>query len=166
VTGKKLQISPANNSSGPATQANEAGRTRMLRLGTPPPNSREMDLDDIFVSRLKLLLLMGKAYLDDFPMAELRRQAILENAQHIETESIDLGRLIADGPFQHTSSGSMDFDHVFYQRVKLLAVMMKAIAKGYPMGEHRKKALMENMDIICQTLAFSSQAGMDLLRVA
>ena len=138
----------------------------MLRLGTPPPNSREMDLDDIFVSRLKLLLLMGKAYLEDFPMGEVRRQAMLENAQHIETESIDLGGLIVDSPFQHISSGSMDFDHVFYQRVKLLAIMTKAIAKGYPMGEHRKTALMGNMDIICQTLAFNSQAGMDLLKVA
>ncbi len=138
----------------------------MLHLGTPPPNNREMDLDDIFVARLKLLLLMGKSYISGLPLGEHRRQAMLENALHVETESIDLGGLIAEGPFQHNSSGSMNFDHLFYQRVKHLAVMIKAIAKGYPMGEHRKTALIDNMDIICQTLVFNSQTGMDLLKVA
>ena len=138
----------------------------MLRLGTPPPDIREMDLDDIFVSRLKLLLLMGKSFIAGFPMGEHRRRAMLENAQHIETESIDLGGFVCEGPFQHASSGPMNFDHVFYQRVKLLAVMIKAIAKGYPMGEHRKTALIDNMDMICQTLAFNSQSGMELLKVA
>jgi hypothetical protein len=138
----------------------------MLRLGTPPLDSREMNLDDIFVSRLKLLLLMGKAFIDGLPLGEHRRQAMLENAQHIETESIDIGGLTAPLPFQHASSGSMNFDHVFYQRVKLLAVMVKAIAKGYPMGKHRKTAMLDNMDIICRALAFNSQSGMDLLEVA
>jgi hypothetical protein len=140
----------------------------MLRLGTPSPSldSREMDLDDIFISRLKLLLLMGKAFIDGLPLGEHRRRAMLENAQHVETESIDIGGLTAKHSYQHASSGPMNFDHLFYQRVKLLAVMIKAIAKGYPMGEHRKTALIENMDIICRTLAFNSQDGMDLLQVA
>jgi hypothetical protein len=138
----------------------------MLRLGKAALDSREMDLDDIFISRLKLLLLMGKAFIDGLPLGEHRRRAMLENAQHVETESIDIGGLTAKHPYQHASSGPMNFDHLFYQRVKLLAVMIKAIAKGYPMGEHRKTALIENMDIICQTLAFNSQDGMDLLQVA
>jgi hypothetical protein len=145
---------------------NQEGSTGMLRLGTPSLDSREMDLDDIFVSRLKLLLLMGKAFIDGLPLGERRRRAMLENAQYIEAESIDIGGLAAEHPYRHTSFGPMNFDHVFYQRVKLLAVMIKAIAKGYPMGEHRKTALIDNMDIICQTLAFNSQAGMDLLKVA
>lgn len=138
----------------------------MLRLGTPPLDSREMDLDDIFILRLKLLLLMGKAFIDGLPLGDHRRQAMLENAKHVETESIEIGGLTAEHPSQQASSAPMNFDHVFYQRVKLMAVMIKAIAKGYPMGEHRKTALIDNMDIICQTLAFNSQAGMALLKVA
>jgi hypothetical protein len=109
---------------------------------------------------------MGKAYIEGLPLGNLRRQAMLENALHVETESIDLGGLAADGPFQHSSSGSMKFDHVFYQRVKLLTVMIKAIAKGYPIGEHRKIALIETMDMICRAIEYNSQAGMDLLKVA
>lgn len=138
----------------------------MLRLGTPLPDSREMDLNDIFVSRLKLLLLMGKSFIEGLPLGEHRRQAMLKNAQYVETESIDIGGLAAESPFQYVSSGPTNFDHVFYQRVKLLAVMIKAVAKGYPIGEHRKTAMIDNMDIICQTLAFNSQASMALLKVA
>lgn len=138
----------------------------MLHLGTPLLDSREMDLDDIFVSRLKLLLLMGRAFIEGLPLGEYRRRAMLENAQHIETESIDMGGLTAERPSQQASSGPVNFDHVFYQRVKLLAVMIKAVAKGYPIGEHRKTALIDNMDMICQALAFNSQTGMDLLKVA
>ena len=140
----------------------------MLRLGTPPPHTREMDLDDIYFLRLKLLLLMGKAYIEGLPLGNLRRRAMLENALHVETESIDLGGLAAEVPFQcvSASSGSKQFDHLFYQRVKLLTVMIKAIAKGYPLGEHRKIALVETMDMICRALAYNSQAGMDLLKVA
>ena len=129
----------------------------MLRLGSPPSETREMDLDDIFLSRLKLMIIMSKAYLAGCPLGKQRCQAILENARHVEAESIDLGGLIAGFPYQHQTSGNMGYDHVFYQRVKLLAVMVKAIAKGFPMGDHRKTAMQENLDIICQTLMFSSQ---------
>lgn len=138
----------------------------MLRLGTPPPHTREMDLDDIYHLRLKLLLLMGKAYIEGLPLGNLRRRAMLENALHVETESIALGGLAAEAPFECASSGSKQFDHLFYQRVKLLAVMIKAIAKGYPLGEHRRIALIETMDMICRALAYNSQTGMDLLKVA
>jgi len=126
-----------------------------------------MDLDDIFLSRLKLLVVMGKAYLNGFPLGEYRRQAMLENARHVETESIDLGGLI-DAPNVNpsTSTGTMEFDHVFYQRAKLLAVMIKAVAKGFPMGEHRKNAMQENLDIISQVLTFNSPTEMEFLKVA
>lgn len=140
----------------------------MLRLGSPHDHTREMDLDDIFAARLKLLIVMGKAFLKGFPLGEYRRQAMLENAKHIEAESIDLGGPIIDPPHTNPPSqeGDMEFDHVFFQRAKLLAVMIKAVAKGFPMGEHRKKAMQENLDIICQILTFNSPPEMDFLKVA
>jgi hypothetical protein len=140
----------------------------MLRLGSSQGFTREMDLDDIFLARLKLLIVMGKAFLNGYPLGEHRRQAMLENARHIETESIDLGGLISDPPFLNSpaQSGKMEFDHVFFQRVKLLAVMIKSVAKGFPMGEHRKNAMHENLDIICQMLTFNSPAELDFLKVA
>ena len=68
----------------------------MLRLGSSHALTREMDLDDIFLARLKLLIVMGRAFLNGYPLGEHRRQAMLENARHIETESIDLGGLVSE----------------------------------------------------------------------
>jgi hypothetical protein len=140
----------------------------MLRLGSSEAHTREMDLDDIFLARLKLLIVMGKAFLNGCPLGEHRRQAMLENARHIETESIDLGGLVSDPPYLDPgpATGAMEFDHVFYQRVKLLAVMIKAVAKGFPMGDHRKTAMQENLDIISQVLTFNNAAELDFLKVA
>ena len=139
----------------------------MLRLGSSHAHTREMDLDDIFLSRLRLLIVMGKAYLQDFPLGEHRRQAMLENARHIESESIDLGEL-SGSPYPNVSAstGIMEFDSVFFQRAKLLAVMLKTVAKGFPMGEHRKTAMQENLDTISQMLTFNSPAEIDFLKTA
>ncbi len=139
----------------------------MIRLGSPPSESREMDLDDIFFARLKLMIIMAKAYLNGYPMGEYRRKAMLENARHVEAESIDIGGLVDRLPNQPHSDRNSVYDHLFYQRVKLLAVMVKAAAKGFPIGEHRKLAMEENIDIVCQTLMFSSRAeDMAFIKVA
>ena len=44
--------------------------------------------------------------------------------------------------------------------------MMKAVGKGFPMGEHRKEAMQENLDSICQTLAYDGQEEIPFLKVA
>lgn len=138
----------------------------MLRLGTSPPHTREMNLDDIFLLRLKLLIIMGKSFLNGFPLGEHRRKAILENARHIESESIDLGGIVTDHPNIKPFPHALEFDHVFFQRVKLLAVMLKAIGKGFPMGEHRKNAMCENIDVVCQSIPFNKQSNISFLEVA
>lgn len=139
----------------------------MLRLGSSHTHTREMDIDDILLSRLKLLIVMGKAYLKGFPLGESRRQAMLENARHIEAESINLGGP-NDPPYLNASAstGIIEFDHVYFQRTKLLAVMIKAVAKGFPMGEHRKNAMQENLDIISQMLTTKIPDDIDFLKVA
>ena len=51
--------------------------------------------------------------------------------------------------------------------MKLLAIMIKAVAKGFPMGEHRKSAMQENLDLISKTLMFHGKAeDIDFLKVA
>jgi len=109
---------------------------------------------------------MGKSFLEGHPLGEHRRKAMLENARHVESESIDLGGLISDQPQIQHFSNDMEFDHVFFQRVKLLAVMIKAVGKGFPMGEHRKNAMRENIDIISKSIMFNSNSEMAFLKVA
>ena len=125
-----------------------------------------MDLDHIFISRLKLLIVMTRAYLEGYPFGAVRKSALVGNAQYIAAESVDLEQLIPTRSEQPTKDG-MDFDHVFYQRVKLLASMAATIGKNYPIGEHRKTAMMDNLDIICSTLGFTSGVKkVEFLKVA
>lgn len=139
----------------------------MIRLGAPSSDTREMDLDDIFFSRLKLMIIMAKAYLNGCPLGEYRRWAMHENASYVEAESIDMGGLVSGFQGNYTGAETNGYDFVFYQRVKLLAVMVKAAAKGFPMGEHRKSAMEENLDVVCQALMFTSQPEkMAFLKVA
>lgn len=142
----------------------------MLRLGSEPAHTREMDLDDIFFARLKLLIIMGKSYINDAinesVLGKYRCKAMLENARHIESESIDIGSLALDQQSPKSSAGVMSYDHLFYQRVKLLAVMIKALGEGFPMGKHRKDAMHENIEAICQTLAYNNKSDTSFLRVA
>lgn len=139
----------------------------MIRLGPPPAETREMDLDDIFYSRLKLMIIMAKAFLAGYPLGEHRCRAMLENAEHIETDTAHLGAPTATDPCHAEPSENSPYDHIFFERVKLLAIMLKAVAKGFPMEEHRRSAMQENLDMICQTLMFSGKAeDMSFLKVA
>ena len=139
----------------------------MLRLGSPPSQTREMDLDDIFLSRLKLMVVMAKSYLNGCPLGEHRRRSMLENSRYIEAECIDSTDVTTGWVDHSMHPGGADYDHIFYQRVKLLAVMVKAAAKGFPMGEHRQSAMSENLEAVCQTLMFNSKPeDMAFLKVA
>jgi len=143
----------------------------MLRLGSPSDQTREMNLEDIFFSRLKLMVVMGYGYLDNYPLGERRRQAMLENAQYMTQATIASSRLPHDTKVPFDSNPhpkSTAIDHIFYQRIKLLGVMLSAVAKGFPMGEPRRTALRENLDSIRQTLMFSIPSEVDLavLKVA
>ena len=138
----------------------------MLRFGAAPDKACEMDLDHIFICRLKLLIVMTRAYLEGYPFGAVRKNALVGNARYIAAESIDLEQLIPIRSEQAAKDG-MDFDHVFYQRVKLLASMAKTIGKNYPIGEHRKTALIDNLDMICNALDFTSGVKkVEFLKVA
>jgi len=126
-----------------------------------------MDLDDIFFSRLQLMIIMAKAFLEDYPLGEHRCRAMLENAEHIETDAAQMGTPAASAPDQTTPSENTPYDHIFFQRVKLLAVMIKAVAKGFPMEERRRTAMQENLDMICETLMFNGRVeDMSFFKVA
>lgn len=138
----------------------------MLRFGAAPDKAGEMDLDHIFISRLKLLIVMTRAFLEGYPFGAMRKKALVGNARYIAAESVDLEQLIPVRSEQPSKDG-MDFDHVFYQRVKLLASMAKTIGKDFPIGEHRITALRDNLDMISNTLGFTSGVKkVEFLKVA
>lgn len=127
----------------------------MLRLGAMPDSASEMDLDHIFISRLKLLMVMARTYLRRYPLGSVRKSALVKTADYITAESIDLEQLIPLRNERPAKDG-MSFDHVFFQRVKLLASMANAIGNDCPMGEHREAALRDNLKIIGDSIKFNS----------
>ncbi len=146
----------------------------MIKLGPTSGEMRAMSDDDIFLSRLKLLIIMARAYLKDFPIGKYRKSAIIENAHHIFYHSLKLVSKTAffkdhDLKTQSgiTSGGETKEEYVFHQRVQLLSVMAKALAEDRLTGNFRKKALQDNLDRICETLTFNFHIkDVDFLKVA
>lgn len=129
----------------------------MLRLGASSADMRDMNTEDVFTSRLKLLIIMTSAYLKQYPLGDIRKTAIIQNANHVAKEIVDWQGRIQNFRSNHELRGNTVFDHVFFQRVKLLAVMAKALAEGHPMGFHRMKAMEDNLNSICETLRFNRE---------
>jgi hypothetical protein len=129
----------------------------MLRLGASAADMRELNSNDVFISRLKLLIVMSSAYLKQYPLGDFRKKAIINNANQIAREIVDWqGREQNFRSIQEYREDAI-FDHIFFQRVKLLAVMAKALAEDYPMGFHRLKAMEDNLNSICETIQFNRQ---------
>ena len=139
----------------------------MLRLGSSATDMREFDNEDIFVSRLKLLIIMTSAYLKDYPLGGFRRSAVIRNAEQIIREMAGWQSHYHHFYGDDALMDDMDFDHVFFQRVKLLAVMAKAFASDHPMGYYRRKALEDNIEHICEEITFNRKFfGKEFLKVA
>lgn len=139
----------------------------MVRLGAKESEMREMELQDIFFLRLKLLIVMAYAYLEGYPMGEFRKTSLIENALQVAKGVVDWGGRINNFRTYHESNGEIMLDHLFFQRVKLLTVMIRGVADGNPMGHYRDRALKENADYICEAISFNSnKVNMDFLKVA
>ncbi|MBW1726225.1 MAG: hypothetical protein JRF31_00115 [Deltaproteobacteria bacterium] len=146
----------------------------MIKMGLASVGMRAMSADDIFSSRLKLLIIMAKAYLRDCPLGTYRKKAVIENANHVFYHSLHLvsesSTLKDNGSEPQTeivSQKKTSEEHLFHQRVQLLAVMAKALAEDRLRGHFRKKALIDNLNQICETLIFKFQIrDVNFLKVA
>jgi hypothetical protein len=139
----------------------------MLRLGASTLNTREFENEDIFISRLKLLIVMSSAYLGKYPLGDIRKKSIIRNANQIAREIVDWQGQGNNVRSDYELRGASNFDHVFFQRVKLLAVMAKAFAEDHPMGYHRLKALEDNLNHICEVITFNRKLyGREFFKVA
>jgi len=135
---------------------------------------RNMNKHDIFLSRLKLLIIMAKAYLKGNPLGKYRKQAIADNSNHVFYHSLQLvseyAALKNYGSNAQTDTVSKletTEENLFHQRVQLLAVMAKALTRDCPMDSFRKKALTDNLNKISETLIFNFKIGdMNFLKVA
>jgi hypothetical protein len=146
----------------------------MIKLGPTPGEMRAMSIDDIFLSRLKLLMIMAKAYLKNYPMGKYRKSAVIENTHHVFYHSLQLVSEINVFEKHESESRSgispeteMEEERDLHRRVQLLAVVVKAAAENRLTGNFRKKDLQENLDRICDILIFNFHIkDLDFLKVA
>ena len=129
----------------------------MQRLGSISEDMRDMNLDDTFLGRIKLLVIMLKTFLGDYPIEGYRQKAILKNAEAVHKVCEDWNRYILQIRSATEQKEGLEFDHIFNQRVSLLATMTKSFVAGNPMGYHRKMVIRSNMDYVCEALQFSPQ---------
>jgi hypothetical protein len=130
----------------------------MIRYGAQEKAMRPMPASEIFILRLKLLIIMTKAYLKGNPLGEFRKKAIVETANDIFYETLlQAEQLKQSGHGAEAQSASQNSrtehpDHLFLQRVQLLAVMANALSKDKVNGNFRKRAMADNVDCICEHL--------------
>jgi hypothetical protein len=134
----------------------------MLKMGPSSGEMRNMSDEDIFSSRLKLLIIMAKAYLTGCPIGKYRKQAIIENSRYVFYHSLQLVNKTAHIKEKDLSAQSsiaftedLQKEHILYQRIRLLSVMTKALAEGRLKGYFREKALKENLNEICEAFIFN-----------
>jgi hypothetical protein len=137
----------------------------MIRLGPASEEMRPMTQNDVFLSRLKLLIIMAKAYLKNFPIGKYRKLAIIENAHSVFYHTIQL--VNSEIFWRVPSEGDREKEQEFQRRVQLLAVTAKELAEDRLTDHIRVMALKNNLDRICEILIFNFNVkDVEFLKVA
>jgi len=99
----------------------------MLAIGAKPEQMGTMHIDHIFMSRLRLLIIMLKGYLKGYPIGQYRLEGIIRNAQIVGNEVADLWQL-SQMAFDGTSAKEeFHEDREIYEHIKILALLAEKI---------------------------------------
>ena len=128
---------------------------------------RGINHDDNFLGRVKLLVIMLKAFLGDYPLQGIRLKAVARNAAEVAKICENWNQYsIQIRPISGLKEG-LEVDHILYQRISLLAIMAKSVVLGNPMGHYREKVIRDNIRYIVDTLQFNPQEEFtEFLKVA
>ena len=129
----------------------------MDRIGAHPLRMRKQREEDIFISRLQLLTIMAKAYLKDYHLGRYRARAIKNNAARLAEAPYGWKSYKTQLSAATDDPGSIQLDHILFQRIRLLLVMAVSFAEGNPMGPSRRHALKNNIDYIAESLGFNTR---------
>lgn len=132
----------------------------MKRFGACGKDMAEMGPRDVFFLRLSLLIVMVKAALKGYPAGRHRKAVVLSNASILHKQVSNLNIRT----FRLSTS-----EHLFRERVKLLSIMAAAIISDeYPLGVHRREAVQDNIDTLCESAFPQKQFKLvhDILKVA
>ncbi|MDD2389097.1 MAG: hypothetical protein PHP23_05105 [Desulfobacterales bacterium] len=139
----------------------------MVLLGSSSGQSGKMTPYDIFIARLKLLIIMTRAELKSFPQGKYRKEALICNAEYVARDSMNWFGKFSASHSEHCHNHEIYIDYFLYQRINLLALMANALAEAFPVGTFRTKAIEDNIDYICKKIGFESPINpLQFLKVA
>jgi hypothetical protein len=139
----------------------------MERYGPNVKDKREFNHDDTFLGRVKLLVIMLKAFLGDYPLQGIRLKAIAKNAVEVAKICENWNQYSIQVRSTPGLKEGFELDHILYQRISLLATMAQSAVLGNPMGRYREKVIRDNIRYIVDTLQFNPQEEITtFLRVA
>lgn len=124
----------------------------MERFGPKDNDMRKINRDDTFLGRVKLLVIMLKAFLGDYPLQGIKRKAIAKNAVEVSKICADWNKYFIQVRSASRSNEGFELDHILYQRISLLSIMAKSDVLGNPMGHYRKKIIRDNISYIVDAL--------------
>ena len=111
----------------------------------------EMRNDDIFLSRLKLLVIGAKAYLKGYPMGAYRKEAMSRNAAEITR--------------QVGQQAILEFGKSHSPELKDQILMLSTLFQKIPINTNMIKDIESSLDCICDELSVNL-TQMEFLRVA
>ena len=129
----------------------------MIRLISDSRDFKEKEYLHNFFTRIKMLIIMSKAFLGGYPLEPNRLKEITSSAEHVIQGCVEWKGGSQNFRSMAECEDAFKFDHIFYQRVKLLATMAKSFAEGNPMGHYRKMALENNINDLCEMLKYVPQ---------
>jgi hypothetical protein len=105
-----------------------------------------------FLSNLKHLLVISKAYLKNYQLDDDIKKTTIKTANMVFNECKSWESLFNryKPPFKKKEIN--ESDHFFYQRAILLAVMIKSFCIGNFMGNNRKKSIRKTADYLCDAM--------------
>jgi len=129
----------------------------MIRLISDRRDFKENEYLDSFFTKLKMLIIMSKAFLNGYPLEANRLTEIERAAEQIVKDCVEWQGPVDNFRTMAETEKKFSFNHIFFQRVKLLATMAKSFAQGTPMGSYRKIALENNIRDLCEMLRYIPQ---------
>ena len=129
----------------------------MERFGPNGNDMRKINHDNTFLGRVKLLVIMLKAFLGDYPLQGIRLKAIARNAVEVAKFCEDWNQYSIQVRSTSGLKEGIELDHILYQRISLLAIMAKSVVLGNPMGHHRERVIRDNISYIIDALQFNPQ---------
>ena len=132
----------------------------MDRYGPNAKDMREFNHYDTFRGRVKLLVIMLKAFLGDYPLQGINLNAIAKNAVEVAKICEDWNQFSIRVTSTTRLKEGFELDHILYQRISLLSLMAKSVVLGNPMGYFRGKVIRDNINYIVDALQFNPREEM------